>query len=210
MKNTAYIPRKQNVELPPPKNPFVNGIFRYAGYLNELGEAFVHPMHAAFTAINPKWTGMAHKVVDATYKAVFAYTCMDAAYSGAQAYFRARQDGNSEKMAAMKGLQAGVGQGIFQLLASYYVPAEIIKRVFNPMGTKLGMMLGKTKTMGTVGGTALSLLAIPLMVKVVDPLSEKLVHALWTKPTNRFLERRDQGEVARSFHAPHKANAAVL
>jgi hypothetical protein len=176
-------------------DPFTDTLLRYTGYLNEAGESFKDPMHQLFTRINPKQLGgLAKSVVDATYTAVFAYTIADATYMGTKTYMDAKQKG--DKKALPKAIQAGAGQGIFQLIASYYVPAEIIKHIINPVGQKLGGVAHKAAKLKTpvggaklAAGTALSMASIPVLVKIVDPIAHWTVENLWQRPTSALIDK---------------------
>jgi hypothetical protein len=66
---------------------------------------------------------------DASYNLVKAYCFADAGYRGVESYRKSKEQTGDDKFSTARGIQSFVGQGIWQGLASFLVPAMFIKEI---------------------------------------------------------------------------------
>jgi hypothetical protein len=68
-------------------------------------------------------------VEDASYGLVLGYVAVDATNQGVQSYKKTKEETGDTQFATARGVQSFMGQGIWQLLASYAVPAIFVKEL---------------------------------------------------------------------------------
>jgi hypothetical protein len=68
-------------------------------------------------------------VEDASYNLVKAYCIADAGFRGVESYRKTKEQTGDDTFATARGVQSFVGQGIWQGLASFLVPAMFIKEI---------------------------------------------------------------------------------
>lgn len=191
--------REEHAKAP---NPFTRGIPRHGGFLNEYAVSLQSLIPAKIR----------NQIIDLSYQAVIVYCALDAGYVATEKYFQTKNQGGSSELAKAKAIQYGIGEGFFQFLASYYVPAEIIKRAVHPAGKILGRQItsllskqknpgpllafmanlakGNKSIIGNVIATGMSIASIPLMIKMLDPVFHKMTEYLWYRPSQQYIEKR--------------------
>jgi hypothetical protein len=120
-------------------DPFTAGLARYTGYFNEMTAACNNMLQMVLDRLfGSRAAGAATQLDHFADSVVLGYCAVDAAYSGTKEYFHTKETTGRDDLAQLRGIQKGVSQGIFQGLASFYVPAEIIRKVIRPAGEMIG------------------------------------------------------------------------
>ena len=168
---TAHRPVGGGNEPPPPSgareyDPFKDSLLRFAGYANELGEAF--------RSFIPRWA------VAATYGVASVYAVSDACYQARLAYYsdpfmRPREAQRRDAM------QQFVSTGLWQLLASVLIPPYFVNRSVTAARWALqnvAIPAGRKRWIQTGTG----LVVIPIIVKPIDHMTFVIVDALIPSP----------------------------
>lgn len=161
-------------------NPLTDTFARYTGYFNEATGAantIVQDIVNQVTRNNPKYAHVADGLDHFADQVVLTYCGLDAGYKGARTYYQVMEETQKHDLASVRGIQAGVGQFIFQFLASFYLPALVIRKVIRPTGEKLGgALLANQVVAPAMAGKPLNGFQKALLPRLTMEVSKPMTH----------------------------------
>ncbi|MBK8190572.1 MAG: hypothetical protein IPK79_09015 [Vampirovibrionales bacterium] len=163
-------------------NPLRMGLTRYLGYTNEFGVA-LEPL-------------IGEALKNLTFKVVELYALTDAFLTGFRAYNKAIKSGMSQKDATFDGLVMGGEAGIFQGIASYFVPAlivDFVKRQTENILKPTGLLNATAKNWPRIAKAlpmATGIAVIPLIVSPIDKMAEWIIEKIYHPFVNSFVRPR--------------------
>jgi hypothetical protein len=162
-------------------NPLTDTFARYTGYFNEATAAantILQDIVNQVTRNQPKYAHVADGLDHVADQVVLTYCGLDAGYKGARTYYQVLEETQQNDLAAVRGVQAGVGQFIFQFLASFYLPALAIRKVIRPTGEKLGgAFLAKQVIDPAMAGKPLNGLQKALLPRIELTVHQPMSHS---------------------------------